>query len=157
VSDLAAPGWEPVVWREEVRDEWIDYNGHLSEAFYVLVFGHATDAVMERVGLGEDYRAARDASLFTVEAHVRYLDQVPAGVTLEVRSWVVASTAKLLHVWHEMYAEERLRATEEVLGVHVDAAAGRSTPFPADVRTLVEAARGPVPDASGRAIALATR
>src|SRR5690606_5886504 len=57
-------------WRELVRDEWIDYNGHLSEAYYVLVFGHATDSVMEQVGLGPDYRAAQGASLYTVEAHV---------------------------------------------------------------------------------------
>ena len=36
-------------WFEDVRPEWIDYNGHLSEAYYVLVFGHATDAVMHRL------------------------------------------------------------------------------------------------------------
>lgn len=41
---------EPVVWREPVRDEWTDYNGHLSEPYYVLVFGDATDAVMDAVG-----------------------------------------------------------------------------------------------------------
>ncbi|NUR06374.1 MAG: thioesterase [Nocardioidaceae bacterium] len=142
----------PVVHSEPVRDEWIDYNGHLSEAYYVLVFGHATDAVMDRVGLGPAYREANDASLFTVEAHIRYLDQVEAGATLEVRSWVVASTAKLLHVWHEMYAGGRLRATEEVLGVHVDAGAGRATPFPAEVVGLIGAARGPVPETTGRSI-----
>ena len=28
-------------WTEDVRDEWIDYTGHLSEAYYVLVLGHA--------------------------------------------------------------------------------------------------------------------
>ena len=32
---------EPLTWAEDVRPEWIDYNGHLSEAYYVLVFGHA--------------------------------------------------------------------------------------------------------------------
>ena len=52
-------------------DEWIDYNGHLSEAYDVLVLGHATDEVMSSVGLGPDYRSAAGASLFTVEAHIR--------------------------------------------------------------------------------------
>ena len=144
----------PVVWREPVQDEWIDYNGHLSEPYYVLVFGHATDAVMDHVGMGPAYRSAESASLFTVEAHVRYLDQVPAGVRLEVRSWVVGSTGKLLWIWHEMWLEDRLRATEEVLGVHVDTSSGRSAPFPSDVRRRVEAARSePGPDA-GRSITL---
>jgi acyl-CoA thioester hydrolase len=122
---------DPVVWREPVRDTWIDYNGHLSEPYYVLVFGHATDAVMDAVGLGPAYRSAHDASLYTLEAHVRYLAEVAAGHDLEVRSSVIGATGKLLWIWHEMYAAGRLRATEEVLGVHV---AGRSaTPFPDEV------------------------
>jgi acyl-CoA thioester hydrolase len=143
-----------VVWREPVLPEWIDYNGHLSEPYYVLVFGHATDAVMDHVGLGPDYRAAQDASLFTVEAHVRYLDQVPEGADLEIRSTVIGSTAKLLWIWHEMWFEDRLRATEEVLGVHVDAAAGRSSPFPQSVVRRIEAARVAPPAHAGRSIDL---
>jgi acyl-CoA thioester hydrolase len=135
-----------------VLPEWVDYNGHLSEAYYVLVFGHATDAVMDHVGLGPAYREANAASLFTVEAHVRYLDQVPGGVGLEVRSAVIGGTGKLLRLWHEMWVEDRLRATEEVLGVHVDTGTGRSTPFPEDVQQRVAAVlTEPGPDA-GRSI-----
>lgn len=122
---------EPLVWREPVQDAWIDYNGHLSEAYYVLVMGHATDAVMDAVGLGPAYRQEQDASLYTVEAHVRYLDEVPGGSDLEVRSSVIGVTPKLLWLWHELYADGRVRATEEILGVHV---VGRSSaPFPEDV------------------------
>lgn len=80
--------------REPVLDERIDDNGHLSEPYCVLVFGHATDAVMGAVGLGTECRSSDAASLFTVKAHVRHLDQVEAGVELESRSWVVrASTS----------------------------------------------------------------
>ncbi|HCB07216.1 MAG TPA: 4-hydroxybenzoyl-CoA thioesterase, partial [Nocardioides bacterium] len=130
---------DPVVWREPVLDEWIDYNGHLSEPYYVLVFGHATDAVMDAVGLGPEYREANDASLYTVEAHVRYLDEVSAGADLEVRSSVIGATGKLLWIWHELWVEGRLRATEEVLGVHV---VGRgSAPVPDDVAAPARAAR----------------
>jgi len=142
-------GTEPVVWREPVRDEWIDYNGHLSEPYYVLVFGHATDVVMDSVGLGPDYREAHDASLYTVEAHVRYLDEVSAGSDLEVRSSVIGATAKLLWIWHELWVDGRLRATEEVLGVHV--AGSGSAPFPEDVAERALAARvDPPEEASGR-------
>jgi len=140
---------EPVVWREPVRDEWIDYNGHLSEPYYVLVFGHATDAVMEAVGLGPAYRSAHEASLYTVEAHVRYLAEVSAGGDLEVRSSVIGATGKLLWIWHEMYAAGRLRATEEVLGVHV---VGRSAAqFPDGVAARARALSvTPPEEASGR-------
>ncbi len=141
-----------VHWSEPVREEWIDYNGHLSEPYYVLVLGHATDAVMDAVGLGPDYRERTAASLFTVEAHVRYLDQVEAGATLEVRSEVVGATGKLLHLWHELWADGRLRATEEVLGVHVDTATGRSAPFPEEVVRRTQAALVPPPQEAGRSI-----
>lgn len=145
---------DPVVWREPVLDEWIDYNGHLSEPYYVLVMGHATDAVMDSVGLGPAYRSVTGSSLFTVEAHIRYLDQVGPGLDLEVRSSVIGSTAKLMWIWHELWGAGTLRATEEILGVHVTGS--RSAPFPDDIAARIgEALRGP-PVEAGRAITAGT-
>ena len=135
-----------------VDASWIDYNGHLSEPYYVLVFGHATDMVMDAVGLDDCYRTAHDASLYTVEAHVRYLAEVPPGAEMEVRSSVIGASGKLLRIWHELWVEERLRATEEVLGVHV--VAGRSAGFPEVVAALVAPLLTTPPDGAGRAIGL---
>ncbi len=137
------------IWREPVQDAWIDYNGHLSEAYYVLILGHATDAVMDTIGLGPDYRTANDASLYTVEAHVRYLEEVPSGSDVEVRSSIIGVTAKLVWIWHELWVAGRLRATEEVVGVHVRG--GSSAPMPEDVATAARGACVALPDgASGR-------
>jgi acyl-CoA thioester hydrolase len=138
------------VWREPVQDAWIDYNGHLSEAYYVLVLGHATDAVMDAVGLGPEYRAENDASIYTVEAHLRYLAEVSAGSDLAVRSSLIGVTGKLLWIWHELWAADRLRATEEVLGVHVRA--GAAAPFPDDVADRARAALVPPPAEASRRI-----
>lgn len=143
---------DPLVWREPVQDAWIDYNGHLSEPYYVLVLGHATDAVMDSVGLGPDYREAHDASLFTVEAHVRYLREVSAGSDLEVRSSVIGVTERLLWLWHELWADGQLRATEEVLGVHVRGRSARA--FPADVLARARAALVAPPDQASAQIRL---
>ena len=145
---------EPVVWSEDVRPEWIDYNGHLSEAYYVLVFGHATDAVMAGLGMTPQYLADTGTSLYTLEAHVRYLDEVPAEARLEVRSSVIGVTGKLLWLWHEMWCDARLRASEEVLAVHVDTTTVRSSPFPAELRSAAEALRVPPPEHASRRIAL---
>lgn len=145
---------EPLVWAEDVRPEWIDYNGHLSEPYYVLVFGHASDAVMAAIGMTPEYLVETRTSLFTLEAHVRYLDQIPPGARLSVQSAVIGVTGKLLWVWHEMWSEDRLRATEEVLMVHVDTAAGRASPFPDDVRARAEALRVPPPEHASRRIAV---
>jgi acyl-CoA thioester hydrolase len=137
------------IWREPVQEAWIDYNGHLSEAYYVLVLGHATDAVMGAVGLGPHYQSANNASLYTVEAHIRYLEEISADSNLEVRSSIIGVSAKLLWIWHELWVSDRLRATEEVLGVHVRD--GSSAPLPTGVDTGAGGACVTPPDgASGR-------
>jgi acyl-CoA thioester hydrolase len=109
---------------------------------------------MEQVGLGPDHRARAGASLFTVEAHVRYLDQVPPGVDLEVRSSVIGDSGKLLRIWHELRVDGTVRATEEILGVHVDTGTGRSAPFPASIASRIEEVRVLPPPEAGRAIGL---
>jgi acyl-CoA thioester hydrolase len=75
-----------------------------------------------------------------------------ADTEIEVRSSVIGASAKLRHIWHEMYVDDRLRATEEVLGVHVDTAAGRSSPFPDEVARRVGEALAAPPAEAGRAI-----
>ncbi|WP_241266905.1 thioesterase family protein [Streptomyces scabichelini] len=144
------------LFHETVRPEWIDYNGHLSEAFYVLIFGHATDAMMEATGLDAAYRAHSGCSLYTVESHIRYLRDVPEGAHLAVRTRLLGTAAKKAHVAHEMYVTDAPGAdpapdstpvaTTELLALHVDQEAGRAVPFPDGIRDrlagLVEAAPG---------------
>ena len=120
-----------VLWREPVLEKWIDYNGHLSEPYYVLVMGNATEAVINEVGMDPAYRAATGSSFYTVESHVRFLAEVCSHTELEVRSSVIGFNSKLAWFWHELWAEGRLRATEEVLGMHVTDR--KSSPFPGDV------------------------
>ena len=120
----------------------------------MLVFGHASDAVMVALGMTPEYLVETATSLYTLEAHIRYLAQVPPGARLTVRTSVIGVTDKLLWVWHEMWCENRRRATEEVLMVHVDSAAGRASPFPDDLRARAEALLVPPPENASRRIAV---
>ena len=65
---------------------------------------------------------------------------------------MIGASAKLLRIWHELYVDGRLRATEEILGVHVDTAAGRSSPFPTDVAARIAAALAPAPPEAGASV-----
>jgi acyl-CoA thioesterase FadM len=139
-------------YRTPVREEWIDYNGHLSEAYYVLVFGFATDAAMDALGLGEAYREETGCSLYTVEAHVRYVQEVSRDAQLEVRTLVVGCAEKKLHLAHEMRVDGDVVATEEILGIHVDQGSGRATVLPEATRASAAEQTVGAPTWVGRAI-----
>ncbi len=157
-SPVQAPLW---LHAEHVRPEWVDYNGHMSEAFYVLVFGHATDALLDLIGMDEEFRERSGLSMYTLEAHVRYLREAVEGDPLRVSTQVLGTDGKRAHLWHAMWHGDRGHcvATEELLICGVDVAASRSAPLPAEVastlRAIVEAHEAlPVDEHVGRAITL---
>ncbi len=145
--------------RETVRPEWIDYNGHMNVAYYLLAFDHATDAVLDRFGIGKAYVAAENRSVFVVDAHLTYAREVTEGAPLRFDSLVLGADAKRLHLFHEMrHAEEGwLAATAEFMLLHVDLATRKTSPFPpavaADLAEQAAAnAAGPWPPQAGRAV-----
>lgn len=148
--DTASPGnSEPSElddYQTQVVAEWIDYNGHMSEAFYVLVFGFATNQVMDQIGLDQAYREAHSTSLYTVESHIRYLDEVSLGQKLQVTPTLVAAGAKKLHLAYEMRVEGKLVATEEIVALHVDQESGTTVPFPTEVSERIGQIRCASPD-----------
>lgn len=136
--------------RQQVLPEWVDYNGHLSEGYYVLVFGFATDALMDQVGMDAAYLNDSGCSLYTVEAHVRYLREVPPESEMLVTTRVVEVGAKKLRLCHEMVVDDVLRATTELVALHVDSERGRTTPFPEDIAARLSDRLEPAPDYAGR-------
>ncbi len=126
-------------FRQDIRAEWIDYNGHLSEAYYVLVFGFATDALMDLAGLDDDYRRDSRCSLYTVEARVRYLREVRQQDAVTVQTRLTEVGAKKVLVSHEMCVADTVVATEDLVALHVDVERNETTPFPDAVRARLQA------------------
>jgi len=52
-----------------ILEEWVDYNGHLRDAFYLLIFSYATDALMDRLGLDSQSRGQRSFAVHPGAAH----------------------------------------------------------------------------------------
>lgn len=146
-------------YRDHVRPEWIDYNGHMNVAYYVLAFDRASDVVFDRLGLGHAHREATNHGFFVVEAHVTYGREVVEGDPLRFDCWVVEAGDRKLRYFLEMFhAEKGYRAaTIEFLGLNVDLGSRRSAPFPAALRQNLDAAvardraRG-LPPELGRAV-----
>jgi acyl-CoA thioester hydrolase len=142
-----------------VAPEWADYNGHMSESAYLLVFGDSADAFFRYFGVDEDYRAS-GRSLFTAETHLRHLGEARLGDQLALSLQVLGVDAKRLHIAHEMRGgQDRVLATAEQLLLHVDTTVGRVTPFPPEIiRRLAQIhathAALPFPRYAGRSIRL---
>ena len=67
------------IYRDKVRPEWIDHNGHMNVAYYVLGFDYATDAFFDYLGLGQSYLQRANGSTFAVEMNVSYVREVHEG------------------------------------------------------------------------------
>ena len=130
-----------LVHEEAVQSDWVDYNGHMNVAYYVLVFDHATDALLDILNMGADYRLQTNSSDFVVESHVTYVREVVENDPLQVASLLLGFDDKRLHLFHHMYHGEsgKLCATNELMLVHVDMTSRRSAPFPPLVRDGLEA------------------
>ena len=147
------------LWRETIRPEWIDHNGHMNVAYYTLVFDHAVDAFFDYVGLGGSYRDQASGSTFAVEQHVTYNREVLEGDEVRCVTYLVGFDEKRLHYYHEMYhaTEGYLAATTEFLSLHVDLSTRRVSPMPGAVldrlaEVLASHKSLPIPENVGRVI-----
>ena len=141
--------------------DWVDYNGHLRDAFYLLIFSYATDALMDQLGMDSDNREATGNSLFTLELHLNYLHEVKLGSDVEVRTQIIGHDRKRLHLYHSLHlaGEAQELAGNEQMLLHVDLAGPRSAPFSEQVTNKLLAMTAlqsdlPTPAYIGRVIAL---
>jgi acyl-CoA thioester hydrolase len=152
----------PVIETESVvRPEWIDANGHLNLAYYVVVFDLTTDAMYNALDIGDAYREASGNSCFTAETHTLYEREVHLGDKLQVKAWLLGADTKRLHYFHEMFHVEsgERSAVQELMALHIDMGVRHVAPFPADKyaalqRAVKEYAPTSPPKGTGRRIAL---
>ena len=146
---------QPVTLDRQVPQIWTDYNGHMNETHYLEAGSKATDRFMEMVGADAAYIAS-GLSYFTVENHVRYLDEVHAGDRLRAETQLLSGAGKKLHLFHSLIrGDGTIAATVESLLLHVDLTT-RKTCLPGEdvtralARVAEEQAGLPVPDGAGK-------
>lgn len=149
------------LYRTTVKPEWLDYNGHMNEAYYVLVFSEATDAFMEYSGQDNVYRKRTGHTIYTLESHITYLLEVGKGEIVRVETQLLGVDAKRYRLFHAMYHDtgNELLATGEHMLLNVDMAGPKSAPFMDELRArlavILEVHKGlEVPPQAGRSIAL---
>jgi acyl-CoA thioester hydrolase len=143
-----------------VPAEWIDYNGHMMDAYYFMAFTEATEAFLDHVGLGAAYRAQTGSGIYTAESHLCFLSGVVGGADLTYQTQLLGHDAKRLHVFHRMSDSGTLVATCELMFLHVSRE--RVAPMPPEAVAAVDAlavlhAALPRPERAGRRVAMPQR
>ena len=152
-------------WQGTVLPAWVDYNGHLNDAYYLVAFSLATDGLMAKIGLDAAGRAATGHTIYTLEVHLNYVLEVGVDVAIEVRTQILGVDAKRIHLFHTLHRQDdgALLATNEQMMSNVDnsdhATGPKTAPFAASVAALLlplaqAHAQLPRPANAGRSIAL---
>ena len=145
-------------YRVTILPDWIDFNGHLRDAYYGLAASYAIDDVMDHLGLDAAYRERTCCTLYTLEIHMHYLSEVKSTDDLEIISSVLDFDRKRIHIGCR-FLSSRINgsvATAEMMLMHVhqgEKPAG--APFPDEVTAKLEALK--VTPASREAFAPGSR
>ncbi|MFM9138407.1 MAG: thioesterase family protein, partial [Actinomycetota bacterium] len=89
----------------------------------------ASDCFFRSIGFTDAYLAS-GRTFYTVESHIRFLDQTHQGDKVKVMVRVASYDDKRIHLWTEIVrADGVVAATGEHLFLHVDTASGKSSPM----------------------------
>ena len=129
--------------RQLVEQQWIDYNGHMNVAYYVLAFDHALDHFFDELGIGSRAIENHGVSIFVVESHIRYLNEVAANETLDIELQLVDVDRKCLHYFMQMKRgrDKKVAATIQQLALCVDMKTRKTAFIPSTVLNIAEPIR----------------
>jgi acyl-CoA thioester hydrolase len=116
----------------QVLPEWIDINGHMNVAYYVLAFDLAVDALWREFGITDEHIHDNHSSTFAVESHVMYRRELKENDPYIVTAQILAYDKKRIHQFQRMYHAQEgfLAATAEWMNLHVDLKTRRVAPWP---------------------------
>jgi acyl-CoA thioester hydrolase len=133
--------------RGHVLPEWIDVNGHMNVAYYVLAFDLGIDTLWSSFGITNEHIRENASSTFAVESHVLYRRELHEADPYIVTAQILAFDEKRIHQFQRMYHADSgfLAATAEWMNLHVDMDTRRVSPWPPDIfdaiRTVADGQR----------------
>ncbi len=123
---------------EPLQDGWLDAYGHLNEAYYLVPFSNTTWIMQDLFGIGVDYFDQSGCAMYTVETHIRYLNDVRKPAVMNIETIILGSDTKKIWFAHQMLVNEKLCATAEFMVLHYDTKQGRTIPMPEKVQSKLK-------------------
>ena len=109
--------------KQKVIKDWVDYNGHMNVAYYVLIFDvYGGEILMSGFNMGEESAKNTKKSTMVVESHITYNQELAEGDEVNVNLTYFDHDKKILLYKLEMVHKEKkfLASTIEVLALYVD-------------------------------------
>lgn len=143
-----------------IKEDWIDFNGHLNMAYYNVLFDLGVDEAFEKLGLGPEYARTRRLTTYSAEVHVCYVRELHLTDKVQTHFQLLDHDEKRLHMYQELrHVDGWLAATMEGVSLHIDMSGPKVCPFPTDILERVTALRAAhaqleVPARAGRSISI---
>tara|TARA_B110000438_G_C15817034_1_gene652446 strand:- start:867 stop:1358 length:492 start_codon:yes stop_codon:yes gene_type:complete len=115
-----------------VKDEWLDLNGHMNMAHYVSAFDDGSCPLFDYLGLGWDYTAGGEGSIFVGSSSIDYKNELFRGDPLRMETVLLDFDERRIHVFQKMYHAGKgyLAAEAEFLFLHVSLKTRNITDIP---------------------------
>ncbi len=147
----------------KVEASWLDYNGHMNDGWYAIVFSRASDAFMDRIGLDAASRKTSRQTLYTLASLIHFKKEAHLDAPLSVSGRLLEHDTKRIRIWLEMRLgrDGSVLATSEQLQLSIDQSQStpRAAPWRTETLAALEAlarahASIPVPAEAGQGIGL---
>ncbi len=112
----------PILLDATIKEEWIDYNGHMNMAYYIVLFDQALTNFLESLDLGLEYVRESGKSLFALENHVTYQHELKLDDPICVHFQLLDIDSKFIHYFMRLFHKDshETSATMEQISLHVN-------------------------------------
>ena len=113
-----------------VKEDWIDYNGHMNMAYYVQCFEESSDFLLEQMDLGYRYAIEERKGVFVIKCEINYRKEINLYenfiISLEE---LVCKGKKLIVGLRMLNANNETIADYKILNLNVDLETKKSSAF----------------------------
>jgi acyl-CoA thioester hydrolase len=125
---------------QKVTKDWVDYNGHMNMAYYVLIFDQAWEVALEKFKMGESAAKSQQRSTMVVETNTKYINEVKENEEVNINLIYFDHDKKRLHLKMEMNEKKtnKLSASMEWISLYIDLGKRKVTEFELDKIELMD-------------------
>ena len=113
-----------------VKEDWIDYNGHMNMAYYVQCFEESSDFLLEHMDLGYRYAIEEQKGVFVIKCEINYRKEINLHENFIISLEELICKGKKLIVGLKMLnAINETIADYKILNLNVDLESKKSVTF----------------------------